>query len=71
MARPYGRALGRRYGRGRAAVRGRSHSGFRPVEELLRAQDAPTRQAPRLTMLEQLEWDRALREVREAEKKRG
>ncbi len=51
-------------------MRGRSEAGSRAVDELLRAQEMPTRQAPRLSMREQISWDRRLKEIREAEKER-
>lgn len=60
------RALGRRYGR----MRGRSQAGTREIDALLKAQETPTRQAPRLSMREQISWDRRLKEIREAEKER-
>jgi uncharacterized protein YqgV (UPF0045/DUF77 family) len=42
----------------------------RPTSELLKAQDVQTRRAPRLTMLEQIEWDKQLETLREAERAR-
>lgn len=59
--------LRRRYGR---IVYGRSDAGRREVEHLLREQDAPTRRAPRLTMKEEIAWEKRLRAIREAEKER-
>jgi len=63
------RALRRRYGR---SMLHDDHSDLnrRELEVLLREQDAPTRRAPRLTMKEQIEWDKQLRKIREAEKER-
>ena len=51
---------------------GRSHAGIetRPIAHLLAAQDAPTRAAPRMSMREQIMWDKKLAEIREAEKER-
>jgi hypothetical protein len=65
-------ALARRYGRGRGKGRMRGHSdaGMRQVEMLLRAQDAPTRHAPKMSMREQIAWDRRLKAIREAEEER-
>jgi len=42
----------------------------RPISELLRAQDSQTRRAPQLTMQEQIEWDKKLEAVREADRAR-
>ena len=73
---PRGCALQRRYGKARAVrKRGRSHvhgQGHepRPVSRMLAAQDAPTRPAPKMSMREQILWDRQLAAVREAEKDR-
>lgn len=50
------RVLRRRYGR-----HGRREAGARPVDEMIEAQGAMTVRAPRLTMKEQLEIDRAER----------
>jgi hypothetical protein len=42
----------------------------RATAELMRAQDTETRRAPKLTMKEQIEWDRQLEAVREADRSR-
>ena len=63
LARRY-RTLRRRYGRHLYR-----EAGVRPVDELLEAQGAMTVRAPRLTMKEQVEYDRAERARRAAEER--
>jgi hypothetical protein len=58
-----GRALlRRRYG----CSRGHREAGARPIDEMLEEEGAQTVRAPRMTMREQVEWDRKAQERQEA-----
>ena len=59
------RTLRRRYGR----ASWRYEAGARPIDEMLSEMEAPTMRVPRLTMRQQLEFDRAERTRREREER--
>ena len=63
-------ALRRRYGRSMFYDDYVSDLDRREADLLLKAQEAPTRRAPTLTIKEQIAWDKRLKAIRDAENER-